>query len=379
MKLIVDENIALSEEAFSGFGELKLVNGRLISREMIRNADILVVRSITRVNEELLKDTKIRFVGTATIGTDHINVDYLKSKSIFLADAKGCNADSVAEYFVTALFKIAQEEKILLSEKTIGVVGVGNIGSRVVRIAESFGMNVLKNDPPLERKGIGKNYVPLDEILKADVVTFHVPLNPEGIDKTFHLINENNLKNIKPGAIVINTSRGSVIDNESLLEETIRKNFRLILDVWEDEPKLNVNLLDKVNVGTAHIAGYSLEGKVNGTKMIYDSLCKFFNVEPGWQPELPEVQNHELKIPDGKSDEERLYKLFASIYNLENDNKNLREIAKLKLNERSDYFDRLRKEYTVRREFSNYIVHLSERDKHLKPLLENLRFKLKSQ
>ena len=364
-------------EAFSHFGKVILVDGRSLTNKNVKDADALIVRSITRVDEELLNKSKVRFVGTATIGTDHIDLGYLKSKNISFADAKGCNADSVAEYIFTALLKIASEKNISLREKTIGVVGIGNIGSRVVRLAESLGMKVMKNDLPLERKGIGSNYVNLNEILKADIITLHVPLSFEGIDKTFHLLNENNLKEIKRDAIIINTSRGAVIDNIALLNETIRKYFNLILDVWEDEPLINLDLLAKTQIATAHIAGYSLEGKVNGTKMIYDALCRFTNTKPEWTPELPFIESFNLKLPDFNSDEEKLYKLFSSIYNIEKDDAGLREISNYKLNERAGYFDLLRKNYPVRREFSNFTIHISEKEIHLKTILESFRFKVK--
>ena len=327
MNLIIDTNIAFAEEAFSNLGNTRLVDGRTLTSKDVKDADILIVRSITNVNEELLKNSKVKFVGTATIGIDHIDLDYLKNQNITFVDAKGCNADSVAEYVFTALLKIASEKNIALSEKTIGVVGIGNIGSRVVRLAESLSMKVLKNDPPLERKSIGKNYVPLNEILKADIITIHVPLSFEGIDRTFHLLNESNLKEIKSGAIIINTSRGAVIDNPALLTESINKEFELILDVWEDEPAVNTNLLNKTRIATPHIAGYSLEGKVNGTKMIYDALCKFLNIKSTWQPDLPKIQNKEMRLPDGKTDEEKLYKLFSSIYDIEKDDELMRKIV----------------------------------------------------
>jgi erythronate-4-phosphate dehydrogenase len=238
-------------------------------------------------------------------------------------------------------------------------------------------MKVLKNDPPLERAGIGKNYVSLKEILKADIITLHVPLSFEGVDKTFHLFNEDNLQKIKKDAIIINTSRGAVIDNASLLYETIEKGFSLILDVWENEPLINLDLLAKTRLATAHIAGYSFEGKVNGTKMIYDALCRFTNTKPEWTPELPSIEGFNLKLPDFKSDEEKLYKFFSSIYNIEQDDAGLRAISNYKLNEQAGYFDMLRKTYPVRREFSNFTVHTSEKEKHLKIILEGLRFKVK--
>lgn len=377
MNLIVDENIALAKDAFSGFGKLKLVNGRFITTEIVRDAEILIVRSITNVDEKLLRKSKVKFVGTATIGTEHVDLDYLEKQRIKFSDAKGCNADSVAEYVITSLLKIANEMKISIKDKTIGVVGIGNIGSRVVRLAESLGMKVLKNDPPLERKGIGKNYLPLKEILNTDIITLHVPLSYKGIDKTFHLLNANNLKMIKENTVIINTSRGAVIDNSALLKEAVKKNFNLILDVWENEPTINNDLLKKTKIATPHIAGYSLEGKVNGTKMIYDSLCKFLNRENTWQPKLPSVEHQVLRLSEDRLDEERLYKLLSSVYNPEEDDSRLREISNYKLDEQAEYFDKLRKNYLVRREFCNYTVQISEKDKHLKLFLESLRFKVK--
>jgi erythronate-4-phosphate dehydrogenase len=378
MKLIVDENIAFAKEAFSNFGNLKLLNGRSITNNEVKDADVLIVRSITQVDSELLKNSKVKFIGTTTIGTDHIDLDYLESNKIKFADAKGSNADSVAEYVFTALLNVASEENISLKEKTIGVVGVGNIGSRVVKLAESLGMIVLKNDPPLERKGVGKNYVPLDEIIKADIITLHVPFTLEGVDKTYHLLNKENLKKIKSEALIINTARGSVINNDALLKESSVRNFKLILDVWEDEPSINIRLMEETKVGTAHIAGYSFEGKVNGTKMIYDSFCKYYNIEPTWKPELPKIEKTDLRMPEGKTDEEKLYRLFSSIYDIEIDDSRLRNITNYKPNEQAGYFDRLRKEYSVRREFSNYTVHLSDTETHFKTILENFRFKVKT-
>ena len=377
MNLIIDENIVFAREAFSHFGNVILADGRSLTNKNVKDADALIIRSITRVDEELLNKSKVRFVGTATIGTDHVDLDYLRRKKIIFADAKGCNADSVAEYIFTALLKIASEKNFTLKGKSIGVVGIGNIGSRVTRLADSLGMKVLKNDPPLERKGIGSNYVNLYEILKADIITLHVPLSFEGVDKTFYLLNENNLKEIKRDVIIINTSRGAVIDNKSLLDETISKDFKLVLDVWKDEPLINLDLLAKTRIATAHIAGYSLEGKVNGTEIIYDALCRFTNTKPEWTPELPFIEGFDLKLSDFKSDEEKLYKLFSSIYNIEKDDAWIREVSNYKLNERAGYFDLLRKNYPVRREFSNFTVLLSEKEIHLKTILESFRFKVK--
>jgi len=377
MNIVVDENIAYAKEAFFEFADVHLVDGRKITNQQLKNVDALIVRSITNVNSNLLDGTKVKFVGTATIGSDHIDLNYLKKNKITFADAKGCNADSVAEYVFTALLKIAVDDKLKLNEKTIGVVGIGNIGSRVVSIAKALGMKVLKNDPPLERKGIGKNYVPLDEILQSDIITLHVPLNKEGEDNTVHLLNEKNMGRIREKAILVNTSRGAVIDNEALYNITQRKKFINILDVWENEPEVSVDLLNITEIGTAHIAGYSFEGKVNGTMMIYDTLCKFTGKAPGWNPAFPEVENKEILLDDMKSDESKLYNLLRSAYDIEGDYKRMRNMINVYLKERGKYFDRLRKEYPIRREFSNYRVKLREDQLHLKEILETLKFKVK--
>lgn len=377
MNLIVDENILYAEEAFSSFGNLKLVNGRTLTNTDVKNADVLIVRSVTNIDKNLLKNSNVKFIGTATIGTDHIDLNYLKENNISFVDARGSNADSVAEYVFTALLKVASEKRISLKEWTIGVIGVGNIGGRVVRLAQAIGMNVIKNDPPLERKGTGSNYVSLDEILKSDIITLHVPLTLEGTDKTFHLLNKQNLKKIKKECIIINTSRGAVTDNSALLEETNKKNFNLILDVWENEPAINTELLKKTQIGTPHIAGYSLEGKVNGTKMIYDALCRFAKTEPLWKPSLPVTGTTNLFLPEGNSDEEKLYKLLSGIYNIEKDDSELRRILQMNTREQADYFDKLRREYPVRREFSNYTIQISKEDLRFRKILEAFRFKVK--
>ena len=377
MKFVIDENIAFAKEAFSRFGELLLINGREINNKILSDTDVLIVRSITDVNEQLLKSTKIRFVGTATIGTEHIDINFLEKKNISFADAKGCNADSVAEYVFAALLNVAVKKNISLRNKTIGVIGVGNIGSRVVNYADALGLKVLKNDPPKEREGIGSNYVSLDEALSADIVTLHVPMNKSGTDKTFHLLDENKMRIIKESAILINTSRGAVIDNEALLKIMSSKKLYVILDVWEGEPLINSDLLERVDIGTAHIAGYSLEGKVNGTKMIYDALCNFTGHQPDWEPELPAVEDSEITLPAQGSIEERLHFVFNKIYNIESDNKRIKKIINMDIVAGGKYFDELRKTYPLRREFDSYTVTINIYEKEFVELLKRFRFNAK--
>ena len=279
LKIIIDENIAFAREAFNQFGQIILLPGKKITNQELQKADILIVRSVTQVNEDLLKNTAVKFVGTATIGTDHIDLDYLNKNNIVFADAKGCNAYSVAEYVITALLFLADKLDLKLSDKTIGIVGVGNIGSKVAAFANALGMKVLLNDPPLQRNGDKREFLPLDKILSTDIITFHVPLIKEGVDKTYHILDKEKMGLINKNAILINTSRGPVVDNKELINVIREKNLRVVLDVWENEPDVNLDLLKEVLIGSPHIAGYSREGKVNGTKMIYNALCNYLNVE----------------------------------------------------------------------------------------------------
>ncbi|MGD8305544.1 MAG: 4-phosphoerythronate dehydrogenase [Ignavibacteria bacterium] len=374
MKLVVDENIAFATNAFEQFGDVLLLKGRDITNSVLEDVDILIVRSITKVDETLLINTSVKFVGTATIGTDHIDIDYLNENNIAFSDAKGCNADSVAEYFLAALMKIAVEHNITLKERSIGIIGVGNIGSRIARISEALGMNVLKNDPPRERAGDGEGYVSLEQALKADIITFHVPLNKSGIDKTYHLMDSKKINLLNPGSIIINTSRGPVIDNIALLNKIEDKNLTVCLDVWEGEPLINIELLKLVKIASPHIAGYSFEGKVNGTRMMYNALCDYTGHHCNWKPELPDVKNNEIFLPGNGSIEEKLHFIINKIYNIDKDNKKLKKIINMNAEAAGSYFDELRKDYSLRREFNNYNVIINREDANLGDMLRKLRF-----
>lgn len=374
MKLVVDENIAFAGEAFSQFGETVLLAGRDITREVLKDSDILIVRSVTNVDENLLDGTAVKFVGTATIGTDHIDLNYLKSRNITFADAKGCNAFAVAEYFLTALVKVCSEEKISLQDKSIGIIGVGNVGSKVAKFSELLGLRVLKNDPPLERKNPQEKFYSLDEALQCDIVTLHVPLTIEGDDKTYHLLNEDNLKKLKDGAILINTSRGAVIDNVSLRKIITNKNLNLILDVWENEPDVDLSLLEKVKIATPHIAGYSLEGKINGTIMIFNALNNFLKSDYNFDFVLPEVENNILPYTNKHFDEGEFYYLLSRIYNIEADDLQMKKMLYFGREDRIKYFDTLRKYYPLRREFNNYFIKTNSLE--MKKIFEGMRFKI---
>ncbi|MGB5892659.1 MAG: 4-phosphoerythronate dehydrogenase [Ignavibacteriaceae bacterium] len=377
MNLVVDENIAFAEEAFLQFGDIMLLSGRQITNDILHNADALIVRSITNVDENLLQNINIKFVGTATIGTDHVDTNYLNKNNIAFADAKGCNANSVAEYIFTALLKTTFDNNLTLKNRSIGIIGVGNVGSRVEKYAEALGLKVYKNDPPKQRAGEGSNYVSLEEALQADIITLQVPLNKSGIDKTFHLLDEEQLNKINTGSILINTSRGAVVDNKSLLNIIDKKHFKVILDVWEGEPLINIDLLQKVLISSAHVAGYSLEGKVNGTKMIYDALCRFTKKLSDWEAKMPTVENNFIDVSSVKELEEKLHYIFRQIYKIEKDDSEMRKMIEMENDTRAAYFDKLRKEYPLRREFTNYSILIEETDKQLKGILEAFRFNVR--
>ncbi len=376
MKIVVDENISFGKEAFSTLGEVVLMHGREITNSKLKDTDVLIVRSITKVDEKLLDGTKVKFVGTATIGTDHIDLEYLKSKGIAFSDAKGCNADAVAEYVFTFIMYASVKYGIDLKGKSIGVVGVGNIGSRIVKLANTLGMKVLKNDPPVKRLTGDNSFCEFDEISGADFITLHVPLNKEGIDKTVHLLDDNNLEKLNDGAVLINASRGQVIDNLALNKIIEKKHLIVDLDVWETEPDINVELLKKVEIASPHIAGYSLEGKVNGTVIIYNALCRMLGRQPEWSPSMPAIDSDTYSLIKSDSFENTLNNIFAGIYDIRKDDEATRMIGALPVNERGKQFDALRKNYPLRREFKSYKIKLNPDDSEFESILKAFRFQI---
>ena len=376
-KFLIDENIPFALEAFSELGTVKLCSGRDINNISLKSTDILIIRSITKVNQELLRGTPVKFVGTTTIGSDHIDIQYLKKNNIGFANAPGCNADSVAEYVFAALLNSATVAGFSLENKSIGIIGLGNIGSRVARIALGFGMSILINDPPLQRKTREPFFITYNEALQADIITFHVPLNLTGADKTYHMLSESQLKKFDNGKIILNASRGSVVSNNDLKNFLNRQKNKVVLDVWENEPNIDLELLNLVQTGTAHIAGYSLEGKVNGTTMIFNSLCKFLNVKKEWKPGMPEIEKAVIKYPEADTLEESINLIISKIYKINSDDKKLREINRLNEEDRGKYFDQLRKKYSVRREFANYTIRINKKLQKEIRILKALRFNVK--
>jgi len=374
MKIVADANIPFVAECFSSVGQVRALSGREITPRVIADADALLVRSITAVNEALLAGSAVRFVATATIGFDHVDLPYLEEHNIGFASAPGSNANSAAEYVIAALLEVGRKHRIPLEGKSIGVIGVGNVGSRVARKCEALGMRVLRNDPPLQRRTGDPKYVPIESLHDCDFLTIHTPLTWEGIDKTFHLADAGFFSSLKPGTVFVNASRGAVVDTEAL--KAAIRNERLqavVLDVWEGEPDIDTSLLEMVDLGTPHIAGYSLDGKIAGMILIYQAFCEYFHQRPRFDAQdflpAPEVPRLEMRT-NGLSDEELLAQAVEQVYSIRRDDQDLRRIVDQPPQRRGRFFDALRKNYPVRREFHNTTVVL---DKSREVLVRKLR------
>ena len=380
MNTVADENIPYVQQAFGSFGETTCLPSQRIDRTAVEDADILLVRSVTRVDRHLLDGSSVKVVCSATIGIDHIDMDYLRGSDIRFAYAPGSNANSVAEYVMAALLVLARKKGFRLEDSTLGVVGVGNIGSKIVSMAEGLGMEVLQNDPPLARDTGESRFLPIDDLMEADVITLHVPLTYEGQDATYHFFDARRISKMKQGSILINTSRGSVVSGDALKAALESRHLAgCVLDVWENEPEIDIHLLEHVDLGTSHIAGYSLDGKVNGTAMIYKAVCNFFNREATWNPveAMPNPEVPFLEVPvSSEEDEDILADVVRKIYDVQGDDATLREVAGVRDAQRGSFFHRLRREYPGRREFFNTTLKLSDARKTLQRKFTALGFRL---
>jgi erythronate-4-phosphate dehydrogenase len=364
--ILIDENVPFAREAFGALGEVRLKQGRQISGADLADVDLLVVRSITRVDAALVARTRVRFVGTATSGIDHVAVSDLERLGIAFYAALGCNANAVSEYMAAAWLTLAASRGEALAGRRIGVIGVGHVGSLVAEKARILGMVPVLNDPPKARETGSDRYRPLDELLDCDIVTCHTPLTSDGPDPTIHLIDDAFLSRLKHGAWLCNAGRGGVVDEEALHRALdARRLGAVVLDVWDREPAIDGRLLARVDIGTPHIAGYSLEGKLNGTGMVYEAACRFLGVEPSWKlgiampprpPGLPlrgfaSPGEHAFRNLD-REGVSALASAVAAVYPILRDHAALKQTAEMDAAERGKAFDLLRKTYPVRREFS---------------------------
>ena len=336
MKLMIDDAVWGFDQIFSEFGEVVTLPGRQISNESLQDCDALIVRSRTRVDEELLRNSKIQFVGSTVAGLDHIDQPYLEDNAITLSSAQGCNANAVAEYVISAIANLSHDYNFKLSDRTLGIIGVGNVGRRLDFKAKQLGIKTLLNDPPRESAEGSEHFVSLEEALGADIVTFHTPLTFSGIYSTHNLLDSHNFNHIKKDAIIINAARGGII-NELIWEKTPTKAN--IIDCWENEPNINPTLQKSAYWATPHIAGHSIDAKFMGTFMIYKDLCKY--IKKPLNDNIEHLINPELRIIR----ENNLHETLNSIYSFQADDKAIQDISN---------FEDYRRNYPERYEWRHF-------------------------
>ena len=336
MKIMIDDSVWGFSKIFSHFGEVITLPGRQINNKSLQNCDALIVRSRTRVDEGLLKNSKIKFVGSSVAGLDHIDQSYLENNGIAFSSAQGCNANAVAEYVISAIANLSNDLNFKLFGKTLGIIGVGNVGRRLDFKAKQLGMKTLLNDPPREFNERSEHFVSLEKALGADIVTFHTPLTFSGLFPTHKLLDRHNFNHIKKDAIIINAARGGII-NELIWETTPTKAN--IIDCWENEPNINPNLQKSAYWATPHIAGHSIDAKFMGSFMIYKELCK--SLKKPMNDKIESLINPELRLIN----DDNLHDTLNSIYSFRDDNEAIKDISN---------FENYRRNYPERFEWKHF-------------------------
>ena len=346
MKIVADENMPLVRELFAPFGEVLTFPGRELAPEQIKGADVLLVRSVTTVNAELLHGSSVRFVGSATIGTDHIDQVYLKQQNIQFANAPGCNANAVVQYVLSVLFRLRPDWQ----EQTVGIVGCGNVGGRLHQTLQKLGVNCRCYDPFLSDMD-NAHLTSFEEVVQSDILCLHTPLTNDGPFPTFHLFDEAVLSQLAPHTLLINAGRGAVVDNQALLNKLLnvvlpQQSLQVALDVWEGEPDILLPLLERVDIGTPHIAGYSYDGKVNGTTMVRDAFCDWLGKVVS-EPTCNEGQLIELDVSS-------LSEAVLATFDVAKEDQRMREALLIERGGILGDFDFLRKNCPKRLEFHHF-------------------------
>ncbi len=372
MKIVADNKIPFLKGVLEPYGEVVYLPGAKIAKADLADADGLIVRTRTKCKKEILEGSRLKFIATATIGHDHIDGAYCDSNGITWTNAAGCNSSSVAQYIASTILNLAVEKNFRLSDMTIGIVGVGNVGSKVAKFAKTVGMTVLLNDPPRARKEGEASFVRLEKILSdSDIITFHVPLTMDGPDKTYHMADKIFFNSIAKRVWFINSSRGEITDTAEL--KNILNTGRIagaILDVWENEPNIDLEMLSLAKFATPHIAGYSTDGKANGTAMSVQALAKFFGIREleNWYPtDVPKPSETVIKIDcKGKTKEQILLEAVKFTYDVLGDDQRLRSSPKT--------FEKQREEYPLRREFPVFKIKLANDGTNIETVLRELGF-----
>lgn len=384
LTIIADQNIPQVEALFAPLGKVHCVVGRELDqgkhRDLLLQADILLVRSVTRVNRQLLDGTPVKLVATATIGTDHLDISYLESRGIHWTAAPGSNAESVVDYVIGAFNRLPGTMQLLMAGGVVGIVGMGNVGGRLYQRLSALGINCRVYDPLIDQRSCS-SLVDLDTVMAADVICLHVPLTREGDYPSYHLLNEERLAGLKPGTVLLNAGRGAVIDNQALkqlLEQ--RDDLCTVLDVWEHEPDIDIDLLKRVDLATPHIAGYSLDGKLRGAAMIFQRCCELLGLDNGNDDKLHIPEPIHITLRHTTDPLIAIKSAVRACYDVAEDDQRLRGALlhpgmDANHSERALAFDQLRKNYPVRREFSNCrITNAAEFDRSVIKALGALGF-----
>ena len=367
MKIVVDQNIRGAGSTFGRHAKLDVVDGRTLRAEHLADTDVLIIRTTTRVDQQLLQDSKVGFVGTTSIGTDHLDIDWLEQQGITWASAPGCNADSAAQYTLAMMWLACERLGRRLAEQRVGIIGRGNVGSRVQRLLAALGIESVANDPPLAELG-KSGLVSLEQALAQDIVSLHVPLERGGAHPTYRFIASEQLARMPDHALLVNTARGDVIDGNALMVELADGRLHAALDVWPGEPIFSSELLESTTVATPHVAGYSDEGKRNGTHMVYQAFCEWAGLQP-FEPGEPSGGRLVLGITAG---EDAVSKALDATCFVRRHDDRMRALSSLAADDRAIEFDRLRREYPYRRDFLAWTIRC--RDPELAQILGRLGF-----
>lgn len=367
MKIIADKNIPFLKGVAESFGEITYLSGGEFTKDNVKDADTLIVRTVTRFDENILSGSNVKLICSATIGYDHIDTNYCDSHGIVWKNAPGCNSGSVQQYVASTLITMAQKKNFNLKDKTIGIVGVGNVGKKVAAFCQMLGMRVLKNDPPREESEGSSEFVSLDYIKQeADIITFHTPLTKDGKYKTYHLADDLFFQSLDKKPIIINSARGGIIDTKSIkLAIANNRISGAVIDCWENEPVIDLEYMNMVDIATPHIAGYSADGKANATRMSLESVADFWKLDKQPISKITPPAITDSVIDYNAFSETKLEQTILTTYNPLDDNE--------KLTAHPELFSSLRSNYPLRREYLAYRVINTDADS--KKILSNLGFR----
>lgn len=372
IKIVADKHIPFLQDVFEPYADIEYFPGKEITNKIVKNADCLIIRTRTKANEELLKGSQIKMIASATIGHDHIDKTYCEQNNIAWTNAEGCNSSSVKQYIASVFAQLYKKSNETFTGKTLGIVGVGNVGKKVAALGEKLGMKVLLNDPPRKRNEDSVDFVSLENILQeSDILSIHAPLSKSGQDKTLHLFDRNAFELMSQKPVLINSARGEIVKTDDLKCAIDNELIKLtILDTWENEPNIDLELMNMVFLASPHIAGYSADGKATGTKMVVNAVSRFFDLPLNhWQAvEIPFPFEKEIKVK-GENDLDIWANAILQTYDVFNDDKKLRDFPQ--------NFEKFREDYPIRREPTAFLIKGKEKfSPFLIDLLEETGFQV---